>query len=80
MHVDTNHKVFSSEGGITLDDQDEDFTLPMFIAMGPPKHNDQRMVVSPVLAPINLVKLESTIRARAAVCSTHYLSVKKSIG
>ena len=66
MHVDTNHKVFSSEGGITLGDQDEDFTLPMFIAMDPPKHDDQRKVVSPVVAPINLVKLESTIRARAA--------------
>jgi cytochrome P450 len=66
MHVDTNHKVFSSEGGITLADQDEDFILPMFIAMDPPKHDDQRKVVSPVVAPINLVKLESTIRTRAA--------------
>ena len=49
MQVDTNHKVFSSEGGITLGDQDEDFTLPMFIAMDPPKHDDQRKVVTRLL-------------------------------
>jgi len=65
MAVDTNHQVFSSEGGITLRDQDEDFKLPMFIAMDPPKHDDQRKVVSPIVAPANLAKLESTIRERA---------------
>ena len=66
MHVDTSHDIFSSEGGITIGDQDEDFTLPMFIAMDPPKHDEQRAVVSPVVAPMNLVKLENTIRTRAA--------------
>ncbi|MFN4229328.1 cytochrome P450 [Parvibaculum sp.] len=65
MAVDTNHQVFSSEGGITLRDQDEDFKLPMFIAMDPPKHDDQRKVVSPIVAPANLAKLEGTIRERA---------------
>ncbi len=39
MTVDTNHGVFSSEGGITIANQDEDFKLPMFIAMDPPKHD-----------------------------------------
>jgi cytochrome P450 len=65
MAVDTNHQVFSSEGGITLRDQDEDFQLPMFIAMDPPKHDHQRKVVSPIVAPDNLAKLESVIRERA---------------
>ncbi|MCF8469633.1 MAG: cytochrome P450 [Parvibaculum sp.] len=65
MAVDTNHQVFSSEGGITLRNQDEDFKLPMFIAMDPPKHDDQRKVVSPIVAPANLARLEDTIRARA---------------
>ena len=37
----------------------------MFIAMDPPKHGDQRKVVSPVVAPMNLKELESTIRSRA---------------
>jgi len=65
MAVDTNHQVFSSEGGITLRDPEDDFQLPMFIAMDPPKHDDQRKTVSPIVAPANLAKLESTIRERA---------------
>ena len=69
MAVDTNHQVFSSEahlGGITLRNQNPDFLLPMFIAMDPPKHDKQRKVVSPIVAPENLEKLAGTIRARAA--------------
>jgi cytochrome P450 len=66
--VDTNHTVFSSEaslGGIVIQDQLPDFPLPMFIAMDPPKHDAQRKAVSPIVAPDNLAKLESTIRERA---------------
>ena len=37
----------------------------MFIAMDPPKHDAQRKVVSPIVAPANLAKLEGTIRERA---------------
>ncbi len=37
----------------------------MFIAMDPPKHDEQRKVVSPVVGPENLAKLETTIRERA---------------
>ena len=69
MAVDTNHQVFSSEaglGGITIGNPPEDFRLPMFIAMDPPKHDAQRKVVSPIVAPQNLAKLEGTIRERAA--------------
>ena len=63
-YVDMNHQIFSSEGGITLTDQDEDFTLPMFIAMDPPKHDEQRKVVAPVAGPRNLAALEPEIRRR----------------
>ena len=69
MSVDTNHQVYSSEatlGGITLRNQRPDFLLPMFIAMDPPKHDRQRKVVSPIVAPENLERLEGTIRSRAA--------------
>jgi len=62
--VDTSHQIFSSEPGITIGDQDEDFTLPMFIAMDPPKHDEQRKVVAPVAGPRNLAALEPTIRQR----------------
>ena len=65
--VDKNHDLFSSEGGITVDDGQEDFPLPMFIAMDPPKHDQQRAVVSPTVAPRNLADLEGTIRSR--VCT-----------
>lgn len=62
--VDENHDVFSSEPGIVISDQDEDFQLPMFIAMDRPRHDEQRKVVQPVVAPRNLANLESTIRSR----------------
>ena len=65
MHVDTHHEIFSSEGGITIEDDDPEFELPMFIAMDPPKHDLQRKTVSGVVAPPNLAKLEGTIRERA---------------
>jgi cytochrome P450 len=64
MTVDTNHGVFSSEGGITIANQDEDFQLPMFIAMDPPKHDAQRKAVSPIVSPHNLANLEPLIRER----------------
>ena len=66
MAVDTNHQVFSSEGGITLAEGSEDFRLPMFIAMDPPKHDVQRKTVSPAVSPMNLQLLEPIIRERAA--------------
>jgi len=65
MAVDTNHAVFSSEPAIVLRDPDEDFVLPMFIAMDPPKHDVQRKTVSPIVAPDHLARLESVIRERA---------------
>lgn len=70
MYVDTHHDLFSSEGGITIgppkNQQDNNFQTRMFIAMDPPRHDVQRATVSPVVAPSNLAKLESTIRQRAA--------------
>jgi cytochrome P450 len=68
MAVDTNHEAFSSEaslGGITIPDQDDDVTLPMFIAMDPPKHDVQRLTVSPIVAPPSLSRMEPLIRERA---------------
>ena len=64
MAVDTNHAAFSSEPSITIFDPQEDFTLPMFIAMDPPKHDMQRKTVSPIVSPQNLHVLEPLIRSR----------------
>ena len=66
MTVDTNHEVFSSEGGITIFDQiNGEGPLPMFIAMDPPKHDIQRKTVTPAVSPTNLALLEPEIRERA---------------
>ena len=68
MAVDTNHGQFSSDahlGGITAKDMDQDFILPMFIAMDPPKHDVQRKAVSGIVSPSNLINLEVLIRERA---------------
>ena len=67
MQVDTSHQIYSSEPTIGIVDEFEEFTLPMFIAMDPPKHDEQRRVTQPVVAPANLKKLEPLIRQR--VCT-----------
>lgn len=64
--IDTDHQRFSSQGNITIVDAGEDFAQPSFIAMDPPKHDEQRRIVSPVVAPPNLAKLEGLIRQRAS--------------
>jgi len=67
MAVDTNHKVFSSEvSSITIVERTEEDRNPMFIAMDPPKHDEQRKTVSPIVAPDNLAKLEGVIRSRVS--------------
>ncbi|HTO41730.1 MAG TPA: cytochrome P450 [Rhizomicrobium sp.] len=67
MAVDTNHEAFSSEPSITIVDPKDDFKLPMFIAMDPPKHDAQRKVVTPVVSPGNLEYLAPIIRERAGL-------------
>ena len=67
MQVDTSQKIYSSDammGGIVLRDTPMDFRRPSFISMDQPKHDEQRKVVSPIVAPANLQKLSSTIRER----------------
>ncbi|MFM1990823.1 MAG: hypothetical protein RJA99_3780 [Pseudomonadota bacterium] len=67
MAVDTNHQVFSSDwsnGGIAIQDRPLTERLQMFIAMDPPKHDVQRLAVSPIVAPGNLANMEGLIRER----------------
>ena len=71
MAVDTNHQVFSSADGITLQSLESKAenanrpTRPSFISMDPPKHDVQRKAVSPVVAPGNLHQMAPVIRERA---------------
>ena len=66
MQVDTSHNIYSSEDGITLMDfpPGDEQKLQMFIAMDPPKHDEQRKAVSPIVAPANLNNWQDLIRER----------------
>lgn len=67
MHVDTHPAIFSSDwhhGGITLTNPPPGEQLPMFIAMDPPQHDEQRKAVQPIVAPGNLANLQALIRER----------------
>lgn len=64
MTVDTSHKLFSSEPAITIRDPEDDFVLPMFIAMDRPKHDVQRSTVSPTVGAEALRGFAPIIRER----------------
>src|ERR1700752_251395 len=65
MQVEINHGVYSSElGGIVVEDPPKGLERESFIRMDPPKHDEQRKVVSPIVAPPNLAEMEGTIRER----------------
>ena len=69
MAVDIDHASYSSDahlGGISLAERPAPEVFPSFIAMDPPKHDEQLRSVSPIVAPGNLALLEPTIRERAA--------------
>ncbi|MFP6808817.1 MAG: cytochrome P450 [Pseudomonadales bacterium] len=75
MHVDTNHQIFSSDinnGGIRIGGQatseaveDSPYHLPMFIMSDPPKHDEQRKVITPSFTPKRIQELQGLIRERA---------------
>jgi len=67
MQVEINHQVFSSAselGGIAVEDPPKGLERESFIRMDPPKHDEQRKVVGPIVAPPNLAEMEATIRER----------------
>ena len=66
--VETNHQAFSSEKAIGIFDPvpGDDFQMPMFIAMDPPKHDEQRKVIQPIVSSENLANFAPLIRQRAA--------------
>jgi cytochrome P450 len=65
VKVETNPAAFSSNRDIVIGDQ-IDFAPPMFIAMDPPRHDDQRKAVTPAVSPARLMELEPVIRERAS--------------
>jgi cytochrome P450 len=67
MHVETHPETYSSEarlGGISITDRPMEFRRSSFISMDPPRHDEQRKVVSPIVAPANLQNMSGIIRQR----------------
>ena len=64
MAVDTSPDIYSSEPTISIVDSFDEFTLPSFIAMDRPKHDEQRRTAQSVVAPGNLKRLEVIIRQK----------------
>jgi cytochrome P450 len=69
VYVETHHQIYSSEskhGGITITDRPTELRGRSFISSDPPYHGEQRKVVSPVVAPMNLALMSEQIRERTA--------------
>jgi cytochrome P450 len=67
MTVETHPEIYSSEaklGGISITDRPMEFRRSSFISMDPPRHDEQRKVVSPIVAPANLNNMSGVIRER----------------
>ena len=64
MQVEINHQVYSSDAAISILDPPKGLERQSFIAMDPPKHDEQRLVVSPAVGPSNLANMEGVIRER----------------
>jgi len=64
VYVDTHPQLFSSFPAIGIGESKIDFEPPMFIAMDPPKHDQQRHAVMPAVSPRRLAEMEALIRSR----------------
>jgi cytochrome P450/ferredoxin-NADP reductase len=62
--VDKDFETYSAEPQIIIGTPPEGLDIEMFIAMDPPRHDQQRAAVQGVVAPKNLDELEGLIRSR----------------
>lgn len=68
VDIEIDHQTFSSDvkyGGILIKDLPKDMLRTSFINADPPVHDDQRKVVSPVVSPGNLLRMEERVRKEA---------------
>jgi cytochrome P450 len=75
VHIESLPKIFSSEGrlgGITVAGSGEgnllpfEVPMPMFIAMDPPRHTEQRRTVAPAFGPSPVAGMRADAEARTA--------------
>lgn len=62
--VDKDFETYSAEPQIIIGTPPEGLDVEMFIAMDPPRHDEQRNAVQGVVAPQNLDEMEGLIRSR----------------
>lgn len=62
--VDKDFETYSAEPQIVIGTPPEGLDIEMFIAMDPPRHDQQRGAVQGVVAPQNLEEMEGLIRSR----------------
>jgi cytochrome P450/ferredoxin-NADP reductase len=62
--VDRDFETYSAEPQIIIGTPPEGLDIEMFIAMDPPRHDQQRGAVQGVVAPQNLEQMEALIRSR----------------
>ena len=62
--VDRDFETYSAEPQIIIGNPPEGLDIEMFIAMDPPRHDQQRGAVQGVVAPQNLEQMEGLIRSR----------------
>ena len=74
VHIEALPKIFSSSweyGGITVSGDSQgvleaEVRMPMFIAMDPPKHAEQRRTVAPAFGPSPVEAMKAEVRERTA--------------
>src|SRR5689334_10281304 len=64
LTVDKDFETFSAEPQIVIGTPPDGLDVEMFIAMDPPRHDQQRNAVQGVVAPQNLEEMEGLIRSR----------------
>ena len=68
VHVESLPEIYSSQPVITLADPvgEDDYRMPMFIAMDRPKHTEQRRTVAPAFTPSEIERMTGDVRRRTA--------------
>ena len=74
MDIEALPQIFSSSweyGGITIafdtyDLLEDEVRLPMFIAMDPPRHTEQRRTVAPAFGPSQVAAMKADVQQRTA--------------
>ena len=75
VEIEKDHETFSSDisrggiqlGGVQFEVPDPNYSLPMFIMMDPPRHDEQRKVVQPKFTQRGIRDMEPLIRERATM-------------